>query len=352
MADGSADTDSGMGGGSFEEADIWQGRSLDVSALSSKLPQLKEWDPATIKPEYDKGGFRMAIFGRSGNGKTHATEHILKRLTQKMKFEEIRLVSPTSAKSSDFDCIDKKDIIEGYDEIAIQQFVDKFAQKNENVKERGRKARGLIIFDDVISEPSFANSPILKYLSVRGRHDGLSYIILSQLIAKSVANQYIRANLHVVVSSAVPSREDQKTVCDLWLGFLPRKMALAALNRYTADPFAHVVFDLTKPGQPTLKETCYRYKAPAKKMTSKLKKSRGRGRGEVEDPEAVVEMTERGMRRMREQMEARRQRELEVSEGDVFVFRDGARIVPTTKMRRPRDVKRLRLVYSAPVLPS
>lgn len=147
------------------------------SKKKSKIPKNNNAD---IIPEHP---FRLGVVGSSGSGKTNLIINLL--LEHKFYagyFHFIYLFSSTYYADDSWDAI--KPEYKGledelvFDEFDEEKLAEIFNNQKTIVEKKGvhKAPRVLMIFDDIITDAAVQQSPMLKVLFTRGRHNSISII--------------------------------------------------------------------------------------------------------------------------------------------------------------------------------
>lgn len=160
----------------------------------TEIPQ-----PAAVKKGYaPKHPFRLVVTGESGSGKTTVACHLLEKM-YKNYFHKIDFFSPTVKSDPSWSCIDfeDNDRIKVHEELDIEELAAIYDEAHSKVEQhkQGNKGteksmsmkdteRRLIVLDDTIANRRFMMSPELLLFFIRGRHDNISIMLLTQSYMK------------------------------------------------------------------------------------------------------------------------------------------------------------------------
>ena len=152
----------------------------DVSTGKSRIKQPKLVEAGVLPPL----GSSIIIVGRSGSGKTVLLHSLLndKRFYSGF-FDIMILISPTA--NSD-DVQKKLGVDPGFiitDLVkAVQVLTDLQESQEKEIKENGieKSPRVAVIFDDVVANVKFMNSPAFTAQFIRSRHFNTTVFLLSQ----------------------------------------------------------------------------------------------------------------------------------------------------------------------------
>lgn len=133
--------------------------------------------------------FFMIICGRSGSGKSHYLKYLMRELNIHNPFDYGIVMSNTSWEGFFSEFIPSKYIYENFNEDTIKSLIK--LQKDNLTK--GINKRAFLILDDCIAENEM-KSPIMKKLSVMGRHFNLTTILTTQYV--HLIPPVLRANSH------------------------------------------------------------------------------------------------------------------------------------------------------------
>jgi len=154
---------------------------LSIKKIESKRKaKIPKNNNADIIPDHP---FRLGIVGNSGSGKTNLIINmLLERKFYAGYFHMIFLFSSTYYSDDSWDAIkpaykglEDELVFDEFDEVKLSEIFEN--QKNIVEKKGVDKApRVLMIFDDIITDKVVQNSPMLKILFTRGRHNSISII--------------------------------------------------------------------------------------------------------------------------------------------------------------------------------
>ena len=178
----------------------------DIRVLDTQKNNIPQKSAAKegILPKFP---FSMVISGRSGSGKSQLLLNILSRPEMYGDyFHAILVFSPTANDLDDtYDALDipKENFIKTFDSSMLQNILD---NRKKLIKEKGiefvaKNSRVLLIFDDMIAEKKFLESPENLKLFTLLRHYLCSVIILSQSFKKIPRSIRINANFLAIFPS-------------------------------------------------------------------------------------------------------------------------------------------------------
>jgi len=178
----------------------------DIKVLDtdkSKIPQKACSKDGTL-PKFP---FSAVISGRSGSGKSQLLLNILSRSEMYGNYFHCILVfSPTANDLDDtYKSLDlpKENFIKEFDSTMLQNILDnrKKLIKDKGIEYVSKYSRVLLIFDDMIAEKKFLESPENLKLFTLLRHYLCSVIILSQSFKKIPRSIRINANYLAIFPS-------------------------------------------------------------------------------------------------------------------------------------------------------
>ena len=195
-----------------------------------------------------KHPFRCYIVGASGSGKTNLLLNLLTRENfYRNYFDRVFIVSPTALSLDEsYKTLEKNTKYkQGEDLLFLPCEVDALQAVLDVQTDEKKKAKTLVVLDDVVSFKKFTNSNELLQFSIMSRHYQISMFILSQafhLIPKSV-----RLNMSAVIyfkGSAVETETLVEQYCPA--GY--RKKEFQKLVEDSTDaPYSFLFIDLNTP---------------------------------------------------------------------------------------------------------
>ena len=216
-------------------------KKYDIKVLDtdkSKIPQ-KTAAKEGVLPKFP---FSMVISGRSGSGKTNLLLNILSRNDLYGDYFHLILVfSPTANDLDDtYSILDlpKENFISNFDSKMLQSILDnrKKLIKDKGIEFVAKYSRVLLIFDDMIAEKRFLESPENLKLFTLLRHYLCSVIILSQSFKKIPRSIRINANFLAIF----PSLESEIMILleEVTPSGITKRDFRAVLDYCTADKYS------------------------------------------------------------------------------------------------------------------
>ena len=169
--------------------------------------------------------------GKRNSGKSVILKHLVE--LEKDQFEKIFVICPTESINRFYkDIVDEKCIFDSYNEAWTDKLIDKLTTANADTpKEELKKV--LLIFDDILSDIDFHQSPAMKKIFTRGRHLGLSIICTAQYLYQ--LPPICRCNSDFVLVGSM-NNQSKNLLCDEFLaGALDRKQFINLYNKATKD---------------------------------------------------------------------------------------------------------------------
>ena len=165
--------------------------------------------------------------GKRNSGKSVILKHLVE--LEKDQFEKIFVICPTESINRFYkDIVDEKCIFDSYNEAWTDKLIDKLTTANADTpKEELKKV--LLIFDDILSDIDFHQSPAMKKIFTRGRHLGLSIICTAQYLYQ--LPPICRCNSDFVLVGSM-NNQSKNLLCDEFLaGALDRKQFINLYNK-------------------------------------------------------------------------------------------------------------------------
>jgi len=195
-----------------------------------------------------KHPFRCYIVGASGSGKTNLLLNLLTRDGYyKNYFDRIFVISPTALSlDQSYQELEKKTKYKngkdlfyfGCDEKVLKSILE--VQEDEK-----KKAKSLVVLDDIVSYGKFCRSNELLQFAVMSRHYNISMFVLSQafhLIPKS-----IRLNMSAVCYFKGSSVETETLVEQYCPSGYTKKQFQKIVEKATEEPYSFLFINLNIP---------------------------------------------------------------------------------------------------------
>ena len=169
--------------------------------------------------------------GKRNSGKSVILKHLVE--LEKDQFDKIFVICPTESINRFYqDIVDEKCIFDSYNETWTDKLIDKLTTANANTPKDELK-KVLLIFDDILSDIDFHQSPAMKKIFTRGRHLGLSIICTAQYLYQ--LPPICRCNSDFVLVGSM-NNQSKNLLCDEFLaGSLDRKQFINLYNKATKD---------------------------------------------------------------------------------------------------------------------
>lgn len=218
--------------------------------------QINNFDPLVI-PKDISGGI-IALVGSTGYGKTFLLRDILSKIHK--NYDRFIMFSGTAKLQKDYDFFPKENIYEHYSEEKMEEIWD----KNYNSRD---PEKILIILDDVINDPEFIKSQVLKKYATGARHIKLTVFLLTQFL--NSLKPIIRNNLRLVVAFESDNYKERRKFIDEYLSIINPRVGDFIYKKITSEPFQCVVVAVYKKDK---NNKIYKYKAsPTEDKLLKLK---------------------------------------------------------------------------------
>ena len=169
--------------------------------------------------------------GKRNSGKSVILKHLVE--LEKNNFDKIFAICPTESINRFYkDIVIEKCIFDSYNEVWTDKLIDKLTTANANTPKDELK-KVLLIFDDILSDINFHESPAMKKIFTRGRHLGLSIICTAQYLYQ--LPPICRCNSDFVLVGSM-NNQSKNLLCDEFLaGSLDRKQFINLYNKATKD---------------------------------------------------------------------------------------------------------------------
>ena len=270
-------------------------------AIYTDVSDFRDFDFKTDVPE----NFCMLISSRRGSGKTNMMQWISYNIRD--RFKHAYLVSPTAhLQITDigeriYNFIPESNRMQFWDEDTMKGLLDKQKKLKEewlrlDIKDRkGKEHPILIILDDILSDPNVINSPLIKEMTVNGRHFWMNFVCIVQTVsARAGFPSYVRQNTDLFISFTVFDEFNRQTIVEQYLSTISKKSGLAILNSITAlEEYMAIVINTRLKDVKLYKNFVFKLKAPP---PEKLKYNFVIGLPDREMKKAQAEYSKEGMR--------------------------------------------------------
>lgn len=169
------------------------------------------------------------------SGKTYYAKYLVKKIK---KLYSLIICFTNTKNSGQWNSILNEDnIIDGYDPEIIQMVYD----RNKILKNKAPKANRnvLIIFDDVIDNKKIKNDETVESLFIRGRHDGIGVIFITQKLTR--VSPTIRENSDIIIVPIQKSRKALEALAEEYGIVNNGKDFINLINSYTKDYHVFVI---------------------------------------------------------------------------------------------------------------
>ena len=173
----------------------------------------------------------VAFVAKRNSGKSVLLKQLVEH--EKHLFDKIFVICPTESINRFYkDIVDEKSIFDSYSETWTEKLIESLTKINADTPEKDRK-KVLLIYDDILSDIDFHQSPAIKKIFTRGRHVGLSIICTCQYLY--MLSPVMRVNLDYVLIGQT-NNQSKNLLCDEFLaGSFDRKQFLDLYNNTTKD---------------------------------------------------------------------------------------------------------------------
>ena len=173
----------------------------------------------------------VAFVAKRNSGKSVLLKQLVEH--EKHLFDKIFVICPTESINRFYkDIVDEKSIFDSYSETWTEKLIESLTKINADTPEKDRK-KVLLIYDDILSDIDFHQSPAIKKIFTRGRHVGLSIICTCQYLY--MLSPVMRVNLDYVLIGQT-NNQSKNLLCDEFLaGSFDRKQFLDLYNKTTKD---------------------------------------------------------------------------------------------------------------------
>jgi hypothetical protein len=183
----------------------------------------------------DTKNFAMAVYGKRRMGKSVMIRDLISQI--KDWYDEIFVFSETIDLQPDlFDYVPKKNRFNSFNQEkmreiwANQEYIIKTKMKQNVPKEKCPHI--LMIFDDVICDKHIRNSEIFNNLHVKGRHNCIASIVLSQEFGgKDGISKVCRANVDIAAFFYPNNAYDRELMVTQYLSTQGVKQGMALLKK-------------------------------------------------------------------------------------------------------------------------
>lgn len=221
-----------------------------------------------LRKHFDVTHFMGVIFGCSGSGKSFLMKHLLCELKKINYWKEFYLISPTEKLSHSFNCFDKDNVKDEFDEGWLQGIIDEKVSKIKDQQKLGvknpRTKPTFIVIDDCAADKRIRNSPALNKLFISGRHFNMGVVLLMQNInARDSVPLPVRNNATLIVTGRPRKQKDREFLVREWFSMGSERDGEALLMDITSEQFQFAVLNLQQFASSTdLNQFVYKAKAP------------------------------------------------------------------------------------------
>ena len=203
---------------------------------------------------------------------------LMKDLCSKIKnnYESCYVFSLTSEFQSDlFDFVPKENLFTSFDEAKLEHIWNSQAALVKKLEARKVKKNDmphvLILFDDLISEPSVRKSQILKRLFVAGRHCAIAQIFITQSF--TAIPPVLRQNVDLAVAFYLDSAVDRESFAKQYLSTKSNRIGIMIFEKVTKMPYQAIVvlnFKTDSNPQKTIRTYTAQLKVPKFKIGKEI----------------------------------------------------------------------------------
>ena len=179
----------------------------------------------------------IALVAKTGGGKTYLLRDLLSHIHK--NYDRFYLFSGTARLQHDYDFFPKDNIYQFFDE----QKMNEIWEENYNKKEKDRE-KVLVICDDVINDPEFIKSQVLKKSATGARHIGITIIILTQFLYS--LKPIIRENLRLIIAFENDNYKERRKFIDEFLSLTNPRVGSLLYKRITSVPYQTIVVAVYK----------------------------------------------------------------------------------------------------------
>ena len=165
---------------------------------------------------------------KRGSGKSYLCRYLVK-LEQK-EFDEIFVISATEDFNNFYKTfINEKNIYS----VFSSEWLAKFLDNIEKMTKKGDKKKVLLILDDVGSEDEFKKDTTIKKIFIRGRHTGISILIMQQYMYQ--ISSICRSNADWVLCGQMNAASVQILADEYLLGLMSKKEFIQMYHRASSN---------------------------------------------------------------------------------------------------------------------
>lgn len=180
--------------------------------MSTRL-EIKKFRMQNIRPDAT-----IAIIGRRGSGKTTLNKWILYYL--KNRTRSAYVISNTADMNGDYNTLLPDNcIMREFDPARVSKILEMQVKLRDRLESnninKNTKVSCIIIMDDILSDPKWKNSPVMKEMIMDGRHFFLTNI-LSVQAPQAIPNQY-RENFDYLIITSASNEKYKRFIYDNYI---------------------------------------------------------------------------------------------------------------------------------------
>ena len=195
------------------------------------------------KSDDENWPFRMLIIGPSGSGKTNTLLHLIQNLKKTMPVDKIYLYAKDlSEPKYEF-------LINNRKNAGIKHFNNPtaFIEYSNDMDDKQRKRKVLIIFDDMIADIMSSKNfkAIIKELFSRRRKLNISIVFITQSYFRTPKDARLNSTHYVIMK--IRSKKELQNIVQENSGDIDFKDFLKIYKDYTSEPYSCMIINTTVP---------------------------------------------------------------------------------------------------------
>ncbi len=172
-----------------------------------------------------------SILAKRNSGKSVLLKHLVE--AEQNKFARIFVVCPTEPINRFYrDIVPEENVFESYDERWMNKLIDKMTEINSN-KPKNERKNVLLIFDDLVSDANFHQSPSFKKIIIRGRHINIGIILTFQYL--NLIPPVARTNTDTLFCGQMNKQSIDLLCSEFLSGDIDKNEFIKMFNRCTKD---------------------------------------------------------------------------------------------------------------------
>lgn len=205
-----------------------------VMMMQEKVVKLRNFRPKPFDYSQIKKDSTVAMYGKRRTGKTFMCRWLWFQDNIRCEIPVYFVISPTAKMNKSWDGIIPEEYIHPYFEpFFIQRILERQDMYQTNPKMKHRNPWVGLMLDDVVGDSSIRYSDLLTQLFIAGRHYKMHLVVTTQY--PTLITPKMRANLDYAFVFTQLSRAQRERICDDYMHFLDKDVALAILDFYTED---------------------------------------------------------------------------------------------------------------------